>query len=107
IKVVFSESGIGWVPYAIERADLVWERHRRDDTVNPMRPSDVWERNHSVGQIDERIGLNRVEELGTDKVMWELDFPHPDTVWPFAQEASEDVFNRASLDEAVVGQITR
>ncbi len=107
VKIVLSESGIGWVPYALERADLVWERyHLEEDLPNPMRPSEVWRNNMFVCQVEERVGLKNLDELGSEKVMWELDFPHPDTVWPFAQEAASRVFAEASLSDATVEQIT-
>ena len=28
MKLALSEGGIGWIPYLLERADYVWERHR-------------------------------------------------------------------------------
>ncbi|MFF7944681.1 amidohydrolase family protein [Nocardia gamkensis] len=46
LKAVMAEGGIGWIPYAIERADYTWERHRWYNDVNrEVRPSEIFARN--------------------------------------------------------------
>jgi predicted TIM-barrel fold metal-dependent hydrolase len=124
IKIVFSESGVGWLPFAIGRADLVWERYQGaeerdhhsmgdDGTVQtppvplPERlPSEIWKRNMYVCQVEEHIGLHFLDFIGADKVLWELDYPHPDTVWPFAQSFTAEVFKAAELSEEHAEMIT-
>ncbi len=44
-KLQFSlaEGGIGWIPYILERADFVWERHRYYQNIDfDARPSDLF-----------------------------------------------------------------
>jgi predicted TIM-barrel fold metal-dependent hydrolase len=39
LKIGMSEGGIGWIPYILERADYVWERHRHYQNVRQdVRP---------------------------------------------------------------------
>ena len=105
LKIVFSESGVGWVPYALERADLVWERYgRRDDSISSKSepPSEKFMRSMFVCQVDERVGAKLIGDLGPHKVLWELDYPHPDTVWPFTQEVAADVFAEAGLPQETI-----
>lgn len=104
LKIVFSESGIGWLPFALGRADLVWERHHSDD-VPKDRPSEIFRRNMFVCQVEEYVGLNFLEYIGADKVLWELDYPHPDTVWPLVQEHAGTVFSEAGLDQEQIEMI--
>ena len=95
LKIVFSESGVGWLPYALEVADLVWDRHHGSED----RPSDVWRRNMFVCQVKESIGLRLLNLIGADKVLWELDYPHPDTLWPHAQGHTTAVFEAAGVSD--------
>ncbi len=128
LKIVFSESGVGWLPYAIARADLCWERYQGAEerehhssggaadralklTSGPVplpneRPSEIWKRNMYVCQVEEHIGLHFLDFIGADKVLWELDYPHPDTVWPLAQRHTESVFEEAGVSAEDAEMIT-
>jgi predicted TIM-barrel fold metal-dependent hydrolase len=106
LKVVFSEAGIGWLPSALERADLVWERYRDTQELPIERPSEIWERNLYVCQVQEEVGFRLLDVIGNDKVLWELDYPHPDTMWPCAQAYTEGVFAAAGVSSDDAERIT-
>jgi predicted TIM-barrel fold metal-dependent hydrolase len=84
MKVVIGESGIGWLPYALERFDLEWEDQFQD--LIPKPPSEYWRRQmYATFQVD-RTGLRNLEAIGPETVMWGSDFPHPDGTWPDSRE---------------------
>lgn len=85
MKVVIGESGIGWIPYILERMDLEWEDQFKDLTLT-MKPSAYWRRQCKATYQTDPIGIKLIEELGAETVMWGSDFPHPDGVWPDSQE---------------------
>lgn len=85
IKIALSEGGIGWVPFALERIDRTWERHRHWAKLDDTPPSELFHRNFWVCFIDERAGLEARERIGVDRMMWECDYPHADTPWPNSQ----------------------
>lgn len=85
IRVVIGESGIGWIPYLLERMDLEWEDQYKDLTLT-MKPSDYWHRQCKATYQSDKIGIRLLDVLGEDNVMWGSDFPHPDGVWPDSQE---------------------
>ena len=85
MKVVIGESGIGWIPYILERMDLEWEDQFKDLTLT-MKPSEYWRRQCKATYQTDPIGIKLIEELGAETVMWGSDFPHPDGVWPDSQE---------------------
>jgi predicted TIM-barrel fold metal-dependent hydrolase len=85
IKVVIGESGIGWIPYVLERMDAEWEDQFKDLTLT-MRPSEYWRRQCKATYQTDRIGIKLLDELGHDTIMWGSDFPHPDGVWPDSGE---------------------
>ena len=80
LKFVIGESGIGWLPYALDRFDFEWEDQFRD--LIPRPPSEYWrEQMYATFQVD-RIGLRLIDVIGEDTVMWGSDFPHPDGTFP-------------------------
>ncbi|MFQ5617410.1 MAG: amidohydrolase family protein [Rhodospirillales bacterium] len=82
--VVIGESGIGWIPYILDRMDMEWEEQYKDLTLR-MKPSDYWHRQCRATYQSDEVGLRLLDILGEDNVMWGSDFPHPDGVWPDSQ----------------------
>jgi predicted TIM-barrel fold metal-dependent hydrolase len=108
LKLAYSEGQIGWIPYALERADTVWEHH------------DAWQ--HSKARIPEppssyyygRIfgcftadyhGLHSLKEVGEDNICFETDYPHTDTTWPNSKEYVEKML--ADFDENIAYKVLR
>ena len=84
LKVVIAESGIGWIPYLLDRMDMEWEEQYKDLPLS-MKPSDYWHRQCFATYQSDPIGLRLLDILGEDNIMWGSDFPHPDGVWPDSQ----------------------
>ena len=86
IRIVLGESGIGWIPYVLSRMDYEYEDQFHHDLALSMKPSDYWRRQcRATFQVDE-VGVQLLEAMGEDTVMWGSDFPHPDGVWPDSQD---------------------
>ncbi|MGE0881575.1 MAG: amidohydrolase family protein [Acidimicrobiia bacterium] len=87
LKFALSEGGIGWMPYALERMDYTWERHRYyTGMADAMKPSEIF-RNHIYGCfIHDEAGLHNVDRIGEDNIMFEGDYPHSDSNWPHARK---------------------
>jgi predicted TIM-barrel fold metal-dependent hydrolase len=88
IKIAMSEGGIGWIPYALERMDYVYEHHHSwtGADFGGRRPSDVY-RDHIVTCfIDDASGLELRHRVGVDSITWECDYPHSDSTWPHSPE---------------------
>ncbi len=87
LKFALSEGGIGWMPYALERMDYTWERHRYyTGMVDAQKPSDIF-REHIYGCfIHDEAGLHNVDRIGVDNIMFEGDYPHSDSNWPHARK---------------------
>ena len=95
LKFVFSEGGIGWVPNALERADRMWLRHKAYSDFDDILPSDIYRQNMYLCMIEEPVCLKYRDDIGIDKILWECDYPHTDTVWPESQESARMVFEAA------------
>jgi uncharacterized protein len=81
LRIAFGESGIGWIPYALDRMDFEWEDRFRDLGLK-MKPSDYWRRQCKATFQFDRIGTKLIDDMGADTLMWGSDYPHGDGVWP-------------------------
>lgn len=100
LKVGLSEGGIGWIPYILERADYVWERHRAyQNIVKHVRPSDLFRQHVHGCFISDEHGVKNRHEIGVDNITWESDYPHSDSNWPHSRKIAEEVFRDVPDDE--------
>jgi predicted TIM-barrel fold metal-dependent hydrolase len=81
VRIAFGESGIGWIPYALDRMDFEWE-DRFHDLGLKMKPSDYWRRQCKATFQFDRIGTKLIDDMGVETLMWGSDYPHGDGVWP-------------------------
>ncbi|WP_116996961.1 amidohydrolase family protein [Desertimonas flava] len=106
LKFVFSEGGIGWLPNALERADRMWLRHKSYSGFDDVLPSEIFRQNMYLCMIEEPICLKYRDDIGVDKIMWECDYPHTDTVWPESQRSAQEVFDEAGCSPEEIEAIT-
>jgi len=100
LKVGLSEGGIGWIPYMLERADYVWERHRFYQNVDQStRPSELFHRNMHGCFISDEAGVQARHLIGVDSITWESDYPHSDSNWPHSRKMAEEVFRDVPDEE--------
>jgi predicted TIM-barrel fold metal-dependent hydrolase len=107
LKVVYSEGQIGWIPFFIQRMDQVWDRYRfyratgkLKHRINPdVPPSELFRRHIWGCFIDDPVGLKLRHEIGVDKILFEADFPHDDSVWPRTRDNAAKVMADIPDDE--------
>jgi uncharacterized protein len=91
VTLVLGESGLGWIPYVLERMDH--EHHKYYDRTKDVRlsmlPSELFHRQVIATYEVDELGLELVDRLGPDNVMWASDYPHGDSTWPNSREAIE------------------
>src|SRR5262249_29441089 len=91
LKVVLSEGGIGWVPYLLERLDFSFSRHRYFDDIDYSKlPSEIFRDHIWVCFIKDDNGMKLRDAIGVEKIMWECDYPHSDSLWPISRKYLED-----------------
>jgi len=88
LKIGLIESGMGWVPFAIEALE-----HQFDEMLPKKikelqrRPWEYFRDHFWVTYWFEKTGPQLLlERLGVDKVLFETDFPHPTSLYPGVQE---------------------
>jgi predicted TIM-barrel fold metal-dependent hydrolase len=79
LKFVSVESGIGWIPFALETADYTWLTMRpgRVRADNELLPSDYFRRQVYCTYWFERVAPRYLlESIPVDRILFETDFPH-------------------------------
>src|SRR5207245_1009510 len=61
LRVSFGESGIGWLPYALDRMDFEYEDRFRD--LMKMKPSEYWRRQCKATFQFDPIGTKLVDDI--------------------------------------------
>ncbi len=100
LKIVLAETGIGWLPYMLERMDDTYEKfvdaeeywRSHGGLPCPRPPSAYWQRQVWATFQSDRAGLRVIDLLGDDRVMWASDYPHADSTWPDSQAAITENF---------------
>src|SRR5207244_8208467 len=67
IRISFGESGIGWLPYALDRMDFEWEDRFRDLGLT-MKPSDYWRRQCKATFQFDRHGTKLLDEFVVERL---------------------------------------
>jgi predicted TIM-barrel fold metal-dependent hydrolase len=97
IRISFGESGIGWIPYVLDRMDYEWE-DRFTDLGLSMKPSDYWRRQCKATFQYDRIGTKLIDDMGVETIMWGSDYPHGDGVWPESSRYIKEQFGHLPAD---------
>jgi len=108
LVIAYSEGQIGWIPYVLERADVVWEENRgwggvADKVLEP--PSELFRRHVYGCFFNDAHGVRSVEEIGADRITYESDYPHSDSTWPNTRAIAEQQMKE--LDDITIEKIVR
>ncbi len=109
LKVAMSEGGIGWVPYFLERADFTNEHHKEWTFANRntgMKPSEIFRKHIMTCFIDDEFGLKNRHDIGLDRIAFEVDYPHSDTVWPQSPEYLHRCVERLNIPDNEIDMFT-
>jgi hypothetical protein len=107
LKFSLTEGDIGWIPYFLQRAEHVHDRHSgwtRHPFPEGKGPSDVFFERILCCFIDDPVGIELLHRFDVDNISWESDFPHSDSTWPNGPEALERLF--ADVPDELVAKLT-
>jgi uncharacterized protein len=100
LKWVSVESGIGWIPYVLERIDYEY-REEFPNTEPPSKPPalEMFRRGiYGTFWFEHAGPVMLLDYLGADNVMWETDFPHPTCLYPSPVERSAEALKDVPPD---------
>ncbi|MDO8361516.1 MAG: amidohydrolase family protein [Actinomycetota bacterium] len=94
VKIVSAESGIGWVPFALEAMEYQLDEMVTDPTeraVQTRRPTEYFRSNVYVMSWFEKSAMRVLDDIGVDNVMLMTDIPHPTCLFPNSREYFAEV----------------
>jgi predicted TIM-barrel fold metal-dependent hydrolase len=96
LRVGFFESGLGWIPYWLDRLDEHFEVMGHHTPWLKRRPSEIFAEQCFVSmEADEAKGLNWMVDKGLGHcVLWGSDYPHFDSTYPGAYREARETFDR-------------
>src|SRR6478609_10091059 len=107
LKVAWSEAGIGWIPFYLDRCDRHYTNQRwLGHDFGDKLPSDIF-REHSLAcYVTDPVSLKVRHDIGIDIIAWECDYPHSDSIWPDAPEVVLAELENASASDDDIHKIT-
>lgn len=107
LRVIFVESGLHWVPGALQEADMIYESfpsHVRPKLSHP--PSHYWSNNCYATFMVDPAGLEMLHRIGADRCLWSSDYPHNESTLGYTRSAVAAVFAATSEKDArkIVGE---
>jgi predicted TIM-barrel fold metal-dependent hydrolase len=87
------ESGIGWIPYMLERIEYqLYETLPKDEAQIRPRPTDLFRRQCYACFWFEGVAPRKLlDDIGVENVLWETDFPHATCLYPNDRERAAEV----------------
>jgi predicted TIM-barrel fold metal-dependent hydrolase len=85
LKLAYSESQIGWMPYLFERVDRIWRVGNKLSNIHPSitQPPSSYVAGRVFGCFfEDDFGLESRDVIGVDQITFESDYPHQDSTWP-------------------------
>lgn len=88
LKIALIESGIGWIPFVVERAGFVQQQHGQwtNSDFGGKHPFDLYREHFLATFVDDHAGLELIDMLGAHTICFESDYPHSDCQWPNSPE---------------------
>jgi predicted TIM-barrel fold metal-dependent hydrolase len=102
LNFVSVESGIGWIPFALDSLDWQWTNcgvHLEHPEYD-LLPSEYFKRQiYGCFWFERETALFAIDRLGPDNILYETDFPHPTSMspGPASGAIAPDVFRHEVL----------
>jgi uncharacterized protein len=101
LKIVSAESGIGWIPFALDALEYQLDETAPNESRHLQRRPREYFRDHILAcfWFETSAPRHMIEMIGVDNVLFETDFPHPTCLWPDAHTHAMDVLGDLSFDD--------
>jgi predicted TIM-barrel fold metal-dependent hydrolase len=106
LKIAWSEAGIGWIPFYLDRCDRHYTNQRwLGHDFGGKLPSEIFKEHSLACYVTDPTALKVRHDIGIDIIAWECDYPHSDSIWPNAPEFVNAEFAGAGVTDPEAHQI--
>ena len=102
LQVGWFEGGINWIPAALQDAEHLYAslQHMADHTIE--HDVDWYWRNHMWASfMVDPLGLEMIDRIGIDRVMWSADYPHNESTFGYSEQSLASVVAAVGPEAAV------
>jgi predicted TIM-barrel fold metal-dependent hydrolase len=102
ITVGWFEGGINWVPAAIQDAEHLYAslQHMADHGLD-HDVAHYWHQHMYASFMVDPLGLEMIDRIGRDRVMWSSDYPHNESTFGYSEQSLASVVGAVGPDDAV------
>lgn len=107
LRVAWSEGGIGWVPFYLDRCDRHFTNQKwLGQDFGGRLPSEVFKEHSLFCYITDPSTLRLRDVIGVENLALESDYPHSDCFWPDAPEQFLRELHAAGATDAEIDRIS-
>jgi predicted TIM-barrel fold metal-dependent hydrolase len=112
LKIAYSESQVGWMPFVMERLDKVFTHTAYAELPDIIdRPPSSFIPDRVFGCFfDDDTGIANRGVIGVGQMLFEVDYPHQDTTWPNTDRVTArmaEMMNASELELVLRGNAIR
>jgi predicted TIM-barrel fold metal-dependent hydrolase len=102
LQIGFFEGGINWVPATIQDAQHIAASFRHLNNLEIAHdPQHYWDEHMFASFMVDPLGLELVDRIGKERVMWSTDFPHNESTYGYSTESLGAVVEAVGPEAAV------
>lgn len=107
LKVAWSEAGIGWIPFYLDRCDRHYNNQKwLGHDFKGKLPSEIFRQHSLACYVTDPSALKIREDIGVEIIAWECDYPHSDSIFPDAPEFVLAELGGAGASDREIDMIT-
>jgi predicted TIM-barrel fold metal-dependent hydrolase len=111
LRVGWFEGGINWVPAAVQDAQHIAASFEHMSNLElEQDPQHYWDNHMMASFMVDPLGLDLIDRIGVDRVMWSTDFPHNESTYGYTGDSLASVVEAVGADAAqaiVSGNVMR
>ncbi|OBA90450.1 amidohydrolase [Mycobacteriaceae bacterium 1482268.1] len=101
LKIGWFEGGIAWVPTALQDAEHMLASYRHMFNHQPEHPvRHYWNHHMSASFMVDPLGLELIDKIGVENVMWSSDYPHNESTFGYSEKSLKTVVDAVGPEAA-------
>jgi len=101
LRIGWFEGGINWVPSTIQDAQHIRASFQHLANLEVQHDAQYYWDNHMCASfVVDPLGLDLIDRIGVDRVMWSTDFPHNESTYGYSNASLATVVDAVGPDAA-------